>query len=52
MKRITLIKIRLYFSGVALIFMSMMAISGSLHLFMGNEMEEVQSVKTVSIEHI
>lgn len=45
-KRITFVKIHLYFSGVALVFMALMSISGSLHLFLGNESDSVEVVKS------
>ena len=49
MKRPTLIKIHLYLSGVSLIFMCLMAISGSLHLFVGDEGESVEEIKSLSV---
>ncbi|MEE3079300.1 MAG: PepSY domain-containing protein [Bdellovibrionota bacterium] len=49
MKRMTWIKIHLYLSGISLIFMTLMAFSGSLHLFVGNEKESVEVVREISI---
>lgn len=49
MKRSLFIKIHLYFSGVTLFFLSMMALSGSLHLLADNETEEVSLVKSLEV---
>lgn len=49
MKRNTLIKLHLYFSGLILVFLSFMALSGSLHLFTGDESEEVSLLKEIEI---
>jgi len=50
MKRLTLIKLHLYFSGVALIFMTLMALSGSMHLLLGDETERVEKIKSLTLE--
>ncbi len=49
MKRLTLIKIHLYFSGITLIFLALMALSGSLHLLTGDESEAVKWIKTTKV---
>ncbi len=49
MKRLTLIKIHLYLSGVVLMFLSLMALSGSLHLFLGDETEKVEEVAKIVV---
>lgn len=49
MNRMTWIKIHLYLSGVTLVFLAIMALSGSLHLLAGGEAEEVSLVKNISI---
>ena len=49
MKRITIIKIHLYLAGISLIFMSLMTLSGALHLFMGDEAESVSTVKIIPL---
>ncbi len=45
----TLIKLHLYLSGIALVFMTLMAFSGSLHLLMGDEAEKVYEAKSVPV---
>ncbi len=50
MKRITFIKIHLYLSGVAIVFMGLMATSGALHLLAGDEDVETQSMKTITLD--
>lgn len=49
MQRILLIKIHLYLSGISLIFLSIMAISGSMHLLIGNEAETTEVIKTIDM---
>ena len=49
MKRLTLIKIHLYCSGISLVFLLLMAFSGSYHLFIGNEGESVSIVKEMEM---
>jgi hypothetical protein len=49
MKRITLIKIHLYFTGVTLVFLALTALSGSLHLLTGDETEVVKEIKSISV---
>lgn len=48
----TFIKIHLYLSGVTLIFLSFMALSGSLHLLKGGEKEEVIKVQTFPLDNL
>ncbi|TNF30078.1 MAG: hypothetical protein EP319_06145 [Deltaproteobacteria bacterium] len=50
MNRMTLIKLHLYFSGIALVFLSLMTFSGSMHLLLGDETEVVNEVKTIAVE--
>lgn len=47
MTRVALTKIHLYFSGIILIFLSMTALSGALHLLVGDEAEVVRVAKQV-----
>ncbi|MDP7319584.1 MAG: PepSY domain-containing protein [Bacteriovoracaceae bacterium] len=49
MNRLTLIKIHLYFSGLTLIFMSLMALSGSLHFLIGDEAEDKALIKSINV---
>lgn len=46
----TLVKIHLYCSGIALVFMCLMALSGSLHLLVGGESEQSAIVKEVVLD--
>jgi len=52
MNRLTLIKIHLYFSGIALVFIFLMSLSGSLHLFLGDEAKESFNIKSINTEMI
>jgi hypothetical protein len=49
MKRMTLVKLHLYFAGLILVFLAFTALSGSLHLFLGDETEQVKEVKTFNV---
>lgn len=50
MKRITWIKIHLYLSGVSLIFMALMSMSGANHLLLDNESETTKTIKTIALQ--
>ncbi|MCB0421306.1 MAG: PepSY domain-containing protein [Bdellovibrionales bacterium] len=49
MNRLQLIKIHLYLSGISLVFMGLMSLTGSLHLFLGDEAESVVEVKSLNL---
>lgn len=51
-KRITVINLHLYLSGIILVFMLLMGISGALHLLTGDESETVIDLKSVPLENI
>ncbi len=50
MKRLTIIKIHLFFSAPVLIFLCLTAVSGALHLLKGSEAEEVIEVKSIGLD--
>lgn len=50
MKRMLFIKIHLYLSGVALVFMCLMALTGALHLLTGDESEVVERGESFIVE--
>ncbi len=49
MKRLFFIKMHLYFSGVVLVFLLLMSLSGAIHLFAGDESAAITPVKSIQI---